>query len=221
MPTPLRSLGLRVFATAIFPFLAACASSIPDGQEDFEQLCEWMQGSYSSAAQSRALPTSFFDIRLEMSRIWPERTDGCWLYVEQASARSLDKPYRQRVYHLKSSGYARATSAVYTLPGRALDWAGAWRDPSRFEAIEPEDLELREGCTIFLEKQADSWVGGTRGRGCASSLRGAAYATSIVRVLENSLESWDRGFDKSGEQVWGATAGAYIFERTKAKPDGN
>lgn len=173
-----------------------------------------MQGSFSTAAQAKALPNDFFDIRLEVRRIWPARTDGCWLYVEQASARSLEKPYRQRVYRLQEQGYSGATSEVYTLPGRALDWAGAWREPERFARMMPADLALRSGCTIHLKRQDGVWVGGTRGRGCESSLRGAAYATSIVRVLENRVESWDRGFDRSGEQVWGSSAGAYVFERT-------
>lgn len=40
-----------------------------------------MVGSYSSEAQSLA-DKEFRDVRLHMTRIWPERKDGCWLYVE-------------------------------------------------------------------------------------------------------------------------------------------
>jgi len=32
-----------------------------------------------------------------MVQIWEERTDGYWLYVEQAIAGYQDKPYRQRI----------------------------------------------------------------------------------------------------------------------------
>ena len=63
-------------------------------------LAEWMSGSFSSAAQAADDPENYFDIRLEMVPIWSERSDGPWLYVEQAAASALDRPYRQRVYHL-------------------------------------------------------------------------------------------------------------------------
>ena len=56
-------------------------------------------------------------------------------------------------------------------------------------------------------------MGGTRGEGCASNLRGAAYATSEVVIMPGRIESWDRGFDAEGHQVWGAEKGAYVFVR--------
>lgn len=193
--------------------LASC-SSLPDPGPELDVLASWMEGSFSSAQQAGALPSDFYDIRLETRRIWTHRSDGIWLYVEQANAKSLDAPYRQRVYCLESRGFGRATSTVYTLPEPALDFAGAWKRPELLHSLKREDLAEREGCTIYLEKQALAWVGGTRGRGCASSLRGAAYATSIVRIFADRLESWDRGFSANGEQVWGSTAGAYIFAKT-------
>jgi hypothetical protein len=78
----------------------------------------------------------------------------------------------------------------------------------------PDSLLLREGCTVALERAPDgAFVGGTVGTGCRSSLRGAAYATSEVRIDPDGIESWDRGFDPHGNQVWGATAGPYVFRR--------
>jgi hypothetical protein len=38
-------------------------------------------------------------------------------------------------------------------------------------------------------------------------------------VTETTLESWDRGFDAGGEQVWGATAGGYVFEKLDGEPE--
>ena len=71
----------------------------------------------------------------------------------------------------------------------------------------------RGGCSIFLRADGPAFVGATRGEGCSSSLAGAAYATSEVTITRDVLTSWDRGFDAAGEQVWGATAGAYEFVR--------
>jgi len=57
----------------------------------------------------------------------------------------------------------------------------------------------------------ERFEGSTRGDGCASSLAGASYATSEVVVTPGRLLSWDRGWDASGEQAWGATGGGYEF----------
>jgi hypothetical protein len=57
-----------------------------------------MTGSFSSQEQAAA-DTSRYDIRLEMAPIWTDHPNGKWFYVEQAVAWSLEKPYRQRVYH--------------------------------------------------------------------------------------------------------------------------
>ena len=62
-----------------------------------EQLAYTMAGSYTSAEQAKS-DTNYFEIELEMVRIWPKRKDGAWFCVEQATAADKAKPYRQRVY---------------------------------------------------------------------------------------------------------------------------
>lgn len=173
---------------------------------------ELMAGSYSSAAQAKADP-DFRDVRLHMVRIWPDRSDAYWLYVEQAMAASLDKPYRQRVYAVKVEPDGKVASHIYELPGDPLGFAGAWKDPKRLDLVNPDLLTAREGCTVFLEAEGEGWKGGTRANACVSNLMGAAYATSEVTVGGKELTSWDRGFDQAGKQVWGSTKGAYRFVR--------
>jgi len=69
---------------------------------------------------------------------------------------------------------------------------------------------------VILRKTADGvFEGSTVGKGCASELRGASYATSEVRITPEQLLSWDRGFDAQGKQVWGATKGGYVFKKIK------
>jgi hypothetical protein len=180
--------------------------------EDCETLVGWMTGSFSSAEQAAA-DSAFYDIRLEMVRVWPERSDGWWMYIEQAVAGHTDAPYRQRVYRVTEVESDLFKSAVYALPEPEVT-VGAWRDEVPLEGLSPEDLELRAGCAVFLRRDSSgAFAGGTIGRGCASGLRGAAYATSEVVVTPGRIESWDRGFDESGEQVWGAEKGGYVFVR--------
>lgn len=179
-------------------------------KSDADRLAVWMTGKFSSAAQAEAAPEDYFDISLVMIPIWERRNDGPWLYVEQAAANALERPYRQRVYHLVDTAEG-VRSDVYLLPGDPLELAGATSD--RFEAFGPEALVLREGCSIFMAEEDGVFVGATRGKGCASTLGGASYATSEVRVERDVLTSWDRGFDANEVQVWGAELGAYVFVR--------
>jgi CpeT protein len=177
------------------------------------ELARWMSGRFSSRAQAQA-DARFLEIELRVQPIWPARDDGPWLYVEQASAEARERPYRQRVYRLGAVGDA-LVSWVYTLPGNALDFAGA---PQRVEALDPAALGLLMGCEVRLRprQKADGtrvWVGGTVGTGCASRLRGATHATADVVIDANGMTSWDRGFDAAGRQVWGSEAGGYRFER--------
>jgi hypothetical protein len=218
--TPFASLCLVVAVL----FAAGCRGAparTADHQADLEALYPMMLGTFSSAEQARLDPDNFFNIRLVMVPIWTERGDGYWLYVEQAAAGALDRPYRQRVYHLSVQDDADAPlrSEVYTLPGDPLAFVGAWARPDVFEAIGPGDLELREGCAIHLSRQPDgTFVGATRGTGCASTLGDAAYATSEVVIRHGLLSSWDRGYTASGEQAWGAEAGPYLFRLESAGP---
>jgi hypothetical protein len=149
-----------------------------------------------------------------MVPIWPAAKEGKWLYVEQAMSSLLARPYRQRIYHVTAQADGTIKSEVYMLPGEALKFAGAWKKPELFDALKPEELKHKDGCAVVLKKGDDgAYVGGTNGKDCASDLRGAAYATSQVHMDAKGLVTWDRGYDKDGNQVWGAEKGGYHFKR--------
>ncbi|MBL7786234.1 MAG: chromophore lyase CpcT/CpeT [Chitinophagales bacterium] len=173
-----------------------------------EELLRYMEGSYNTLAQSQR-DTNYFHISLEMHRIWQKRSDGHWLYVEQAMAGKLDKPYRQRIYRVAvaEKGFV---SEVYELktPQRYIQ---QYKNPIAFAQLTPDSLVQRKGCEVWLHKEGDKYVGETHLGSCESSLRGAKYATSQVTISAQQLESWDRGFDEKKQQVWGATAGPYLF----------
>ncbi len=177
--------------------------------DDLKMLAEYMAGSYSSTEQHKKDSANYFDIRLQIERIWKSNTDGYWFYVEQAVAEYADKPYRQRIYHLTETKEGVFSSVVYTM-----------EQPLRFthkpelvdSALAPDSLIEREGCTVILQKQAEGkFVGSTDGKKCPSDRSGASYATSEVTILKDELHSWDRGYNEKDEQVWGATQGGYVF----------
>lgn len=174
-----------------------------------ELLASTMVGSYTSAEQAKS-DTSYLDIELEMVRIWPESTDGIWIYVEQAVASSKAKPYRQRVYHLEQVDDSTFTSSILSIKdGEA--WFGAYDDPVKLATLPASALQPMEGCVITLRQRGKKYVGSTKDRECPNKRGKATYATSEVELSAGRMISWDRGYNDAGEQVWGAEKGGYIF----------
>lgn len=207
-----------VRAVAAAAVMIVAVQLVPAGEpsHDLGLLADWLTGSFSSASQAAADP-EFRDIRLHVARVWPNRSDGIWLYVEQAAAESLDRPYRQRVYHLTQPTDTLFESQVLELPDPERR-VGAWRLEQPLADLDPADLGAREGCAILLRRSGNAFAGSTLGRLCESSHRGAAWATSEVILTADRMVSWDRGFDAAGVQVWGAVKGGYVFDRV-AEPE--
>lgn len=186
----------------------------------FGALLSYMSGSFSSETQSIA-DSNFYDIRLHMIPIQMGHEVGNWFYVEQAMGSMQEKPYRQRVYQVVQIQLGKYESRVYEFEN-PLQYAGGWKDKSKLDSLTFDKLTLRDGCSITLnysyslegDEIENSFSGSTGATSCPSSLRGASYATSEVVITADKLVSWDRGWDATGKQVWGAETGGYIFLKT-------
>ena len=209
----LKNASSLLIAIVIVSAMAACSStSSSTTTNHLEDLHQMMTGSFNSSQQA-ASDSDYFDISLHMYPIWESAEDKKYLYVEQAVSAMQDRPYRQRIYELTQVDETVFASKVFTLP-EPENYINKWDDASNFDELKPEDLEEREGCTVFLTLQDDgSFSGSTNQKDCKSTLRGAAYATSIVEILPDQINSWDQGFDSTDIQVWGATKGGYEFIR--------
>ena len=177
-----------------------------------DRLYNLMVGEFSSEAQSLQ-DSTYFNINLVMVPIWEDDPNSKWLYVEQAATENIDRPYRQRVYNVSKIGMNIYESKVYEIPNPE-QFIHGWKDPKVFETINSESLIARQGCSVYLKEiSGNCFQGATKIKECLSSLRGAAYATSIVTICENEIVSWDQGWNSEDEQVWGATRGGYVFKR--------
>ena len=97
---------MRIPALLVLCTMLGCRATERDPSAA-ARLGSWMTGSFSSASQASAAPDDYFDIRLYMVPIWDGRADGPWLYVEQAAASALERPYRQRVYQVFAAHFER------------------------------------------------------------------------------------------------------------------
>lgn len=196
-------------------FLWIGAAMPPKKDKALERLAKWLEGSFSTEAQA-ARDTNFYDIRLHMKRIWPERKGEYWLYVEQAMGERPERPYRQRVYRLYRGNGDTLVSAIYTFE-KPLRYAGDFQKDKPLAALTPDSLQLRDGCEVYMvwQEAKNQYVGSSRHQTCASEIRGAKYATAEVVLTPESMTAWDRGFKEDGTQAWGSEHGGYQFVRRK------
>lgn len=200
----------NIFLIAVIFFTSNIFSQT---NKDFEILPTWMQGSYNSEEQSRN-DSDYYNISLEMKKIWTNNNDGYWLYVEQAVAETKDQPYRQRIYHLIFEDDL-IKSIIYSLPNEKK-FIGGWKNTEIFNDLVPDSLQERKGCEVIIKRlDENTFIGSTVEKNCSSNLRGASYATTEVTILKNTLLSWDRGYNDKDEQVWGAVKGGYVFKKIK------
>jgi hypothetical protein len=197
---------------ALLGVLPAAAPAADAVVPAVDRLATRMCGNFSNATQARS-DFSYRDVVLHIVRIWPERSDGPWLYLEQALADAPAQPYRQQIYHLVAARDGVIDVRVLKLSD-PVALTAAWRDPARFASLTPEKLIDCAGCAMQLKVLADGSIqGATVGCACASELSSAAYATTDLTVTEQGLVFWDRGFTSTGLQVWGPANSGYEFKR--------
>lgn len=203
-------LGCFIIITSM---ISCSVSKKSTNHSDLDRLAQLMVGTFNTKAQS-ARDSQFYNIQLKMCRIWTQDPNQYWLYVEQATVKNLNKPYRQRIYKLEQISKKQFVSKVYNIPSPELAVNGCAIN-LYFKTITFEDIILKEGCSVYLNKIKDNlFVGSTKESGCESNLRGASYATSEVRISKDTIQSLDRGYDANGKQVWGSEHGAYQFVKT-------
>ncbi len=202
-------------AAIIIISLATTQIHAQENKADLTKLVSYMEGAYSSLAQSEA-DTNFLHITLDMKQIWLENENGAWLYVEQTAAWTPGKPYRQRIYHLQQLDDTTFTSSIMSMPN-PKNYIGGHLNTEIFNQITPDSLTALEGCALTLIYKDEVFEGSTEEGACKNSWGAASYATSIVEISPELLYSWDQGWNDEKEQVWGATSGGYKFVKNDTK----
>jgi CpeT protein len=216
------SSGSATSSTAPAPAPTAVDPTSPADEPVEARLARYLDGRYDSTDQAKADKT-YFAISLAVCPVDAPELGDRVLYVEQARVNAL--PYRQRLYVVERVDATAARSRVFELkdPGNII---GACKLAQR-PTLRAIDAIERPGCVVEMHWTGDSFLGHTpdakwngsafepdpTGARCESSLEGASYATTEVTLGADGLRSWDRGWDTAGQQVWGATAGAYVFVR--------
>lgn len=210
----------RVLAFAIGTLISSPTIAMADSY--VTDVARRLVGTMDSSNQAVEDPR-FFDVTLLHCAVGVRggRSDARYLLLEQAVSVSQERPYRVRFLEISEPGDgdddAQETDVqiVSYQPIDGSRWIGLCDRAPRQRQLDVAALGAPR-CTVRLEKQDDVYAGGALPGECQSGLRGAAYVTSEVRLGRDWMESWDRGFDSEGRQVWGSRSGPYRFERVNA-----
>jgi len=180
------------------------------------RLFRHLSGSFSSNEQSRR-DMQYLDVRLATCRVDAPELGAQVMYVEQAVATALARPYRQRIYVVEAGETPSTASSRVLELTTPRDFIGAC-DEDAMRTVTLSETVDRPGCVVELTWDGTRFSGGTVGMACLTDFNGATYATSEVTIDSEGLTSWDRGYDAADVQVWGAVVGPYEFTRVTLIP---
>ena len=180
--------------------------------DDIARLQKDLTGSFNNSAQDSTSSVQ----ALHLYPIWLSNEDK-YLYVEKTAIETPMTATEQQVYKLESDGKGGFITKVYNIKSPE-SMVGKFETPSFFDQFSTNILLENEGCSLYLRKHADgSYSGSTRLDHCKNTKNGSAYTTTTVKIRENTLMFWEKGFDESGKQLWEASLGSSRYSRMDSK----
>ncbi len=181
---------------------------------DINALVSMMEGSFSSHEQA-GNDADFHDLTLHVKKIWSDRTDGKWLYVEESHSESPDKPTRQYVRRVITTYEGRFEAAEYLIPNAKI-FSGEGVMERHLSVLAPDSLRVVKGCAVIYTLMNDTmFEGSSEGKKCLSKKNKKKYITSDVLITKDKIIRWDKVFDQYGNKVSGSDKGGYIFKRIR------
>jgi len=187
--------------------------------QDVQEVASWIEGSYSSEKQSK-VDTSYSHQRIEIRRIWMDRTDGMWFTFERYMPERDSLVLEQVVLHIHGveENLTEVRVFAWKAPSSSI---GLWKQPERADEFRLTDLVLRRGCEWYLQRDQTTYFGGTHGMACKPANQAvtgafkASYGTTSVRIGDQGLVIWERGYSADNQQILGSAKGPYYYLKQK------
>ncbi|MBW4519023.1 MAG: chromophore lyase CpcT/CpeT [Scytolyngbya sp. HA4215-MV1] len=213
------SVVLMLTVWLILPALNVQAQSAGDrtkverqAQEVANRLIGVMDTSAQAATNPKAPSVRMTTCQVRVKNAAPRKEQRIFLYQEQSLTSNLAQPYRQRFLQISPSPYSESVQSLSFKPTTTDTWKGLCDRPEVDRSLEVGDLG-QPVCSVFLRQVGTVFIGSTPLDGCPANYRGAVRITNRVVLSETGMETWDRGFDAQGKQVWGAQANSYQYRR--------
>ena len=202
----------------VYPILAlttAIASFVPittkaqTTSNHLQAVVSHLVGVMDTSAQAAVNPQRV-SVRMRTCQVRvAQEPNAIYLYQEQALSKRLDRPYRQRILKLSTTEDGQTESSSYKLQ-EASRWIGLCQQTQEARQLQSADL-AEAVCSVFLKPVISIYVGQTQPGGCPANVRGAVKITNTVILHSQGMDTWDRGFDAEGKQVWGAGNEGYQY----------
>jgi hypothetical protein len=178
-------------------------------QASVEAVAQHLIGVMDTSAQAERID-DMPNVRMTTCNVTVESRTERFLYQEQALNRTLDRPYRQRFLSLTLTDEGQSVESKAYEPTTLEPWIGLCQKPERDRLISPTQINAVE-CSVFLAPWHNVYIGHTQSGGCPADFRGATTITNIVVLHGAGMDTWDRGFNAQGQQIWGARDRPYQF----------
>ncbi|PSF37250.1 chorismate mutase [Aphanothece hegewaldii CCALA 016] len=199
-----------VFLNSISPVFA---QNLPV-ESHVQSVVSHLVGIMDTSAQAAANPKKS-SVRMTTCTVTViDEPKSVYLYQEQALNESLDEPYRQRILNIKPATEPNTIESKSYKIKQPETFIGFCQKPENTRQLKLNDL-AEAGCSVFLKPIADGYKGETPAQGCPANVRGAVKITNTVILNSSGMETWDRGFDANGQQVWGAQDQSYQYRWLK------
>ncbi|MEN9217655.1 MAG: chromophore lyase CpcT/CpeT [Gloeomargarita sp. DG_2_bins_126] len=173
-------------------------------------LWDWLPGWYDNRSQALAEPAWYVHLWL-WQRVIPQGIAGQpALFIEQASALTPTQAYRQRVLVLYPD------TVQYYACREPRRWQGCGARPEGLAAFSDADVTRLPGCVLAVQYQDGEFQASlVPGCHCEFEYNGQTRRVELGwRVNAQTLLSYDRGIDPgTGQALWGALMGPYIFQK--------
>ncbi|MDX2228006.1 MAG: chromophore lyase CpcT/CpeT [Leptolyngbyaceae cyanobacterium bins.349] len=212
------------FAAAIWlPILLTDAQSAsaqvwatPKMQQQVDEVVTLLEGVMDTTAQATVNPKAP-GVQMTTCRVQADFPAALKintvLYQEQALIGKIDQPYRQRVLVIAASSNNDSVVSISSKLAEPTKWIGLCNRPESQRVLQIDQDLGEQVCMVYLQKSATGYIGETPPQGCPANIRGAVRITNTIELTPTGMNTWDRGFDATGQQVWGARSESYQFRR--------
>lgn len=210
---------VRLAFTVLCPLMGSWSGFAQETNSTVNSFTDLLTGTFDSSSQAIDNP-SYLDVTVQHCEV--KLTDlpitlntGRFLALRQGIS-TESNPYRSRILRIfagQAPGVVRISSYAATQENLLADICSK---PESERVVSFNQLAA-EKCTTQASYRDGTFVGGTTGDGCASSRAGAVRMTSEITLDAQGMTTWDRGWDASGNVVWGPEKEPYRFERVTAQ----
>ena len=206
----------------VFVILSGCGTQPDPMAGHVQQVTSYLTGIMETSAQAKAIPgapsvrMTTCEVKLNQTDPSAKRSQGVFLYQEQALTRNLSKPYRQRFLEIIPSIDKNGIESVSFKPINPKKWIGLCKKTPSERVISYQEIE-NANCSVFLKPVGDQYIGETQPGGCVTNFKGAVKITNTIELDQNGMETQDRGFDAQGKRVWGAENRPYQYQKIEVK----